>query len=92
MVVTNPCLQLGFLPSTSLLVLKYLFHLILTLLFQSQRKPRKLDENFNSVSRYLGQKIALAKAMMGAKCKLSIVKCKVCSFDEKKKQVVCPEI
>jgi hypothetical protein len=51
-----------------------------------------LDENFNSVSRYLGQKIALAKAMMGAKCKLSIVKCKVCSFDEKKKQVVCPEI
>jgi hypothetical protein len=54
------------------------------LLFQNQRKPRRLDGNFNSVSRYLGHKIALAKAMMGAKCKLSIMKCKVCSFDEKK--------
>jgi hypothetical protein len=71
------------LPHALLLVLKNLFHLILTLLFQSKKKLGRLMRFYLSVSKQLVAKLPWAEAMKGPNGKLSMVKCKVCSSVEK---------
>jgi hypothetical protein len=56
---------------------------ILTLLFQSQKKSRRLNGNLIVFQNIWATKLPCVETVMGANGKLSIMKCKVCSFVEK---------